>query len=143
MTEANKQQEENDRTLQVPVFGYELLRDMLLPDLLGKDHAQIIYWSGKQLARRFTISTQEEISQFFNEAGWGKLEIIEQNKYEITYLLSGDMVKRRLELNKDATFQLEAGFLAEQIQRQKGKTAEAIEEQKKRQDIYITVQWDK
>jgi hypothetical protein len=53
------------------------------------------------------------------------------------------MVKRRLELNKDATFQLEAGFLAEQIQRQKGKIAEAIEEQKKRQDIYITVQWDK
>jgi predicted hydrocarbon binding protein len=143
LTEANKQQEEMDTTLQVPVFGYELIRDMLLPDLLGKDHTLIIYWSGKQLARRFTIGTQEEISQFFREAGWGELEIIEQKKNEIKYLLSGDMVKRRLELNKDATFQLEAGFLAEQIQRQKGKTAEAIEEQKKRQDIYITVQWDK
>ncbi|MGD6832005.1 YslB family protein [Sutcliffiella halmapala] len=146
MTEANKlqeQQEEMDTTLQVPVFGYELIRDMLLPDLLGKDHTQIIYWSGKQLARRFPIGTQEEISQFFKEAGWGELEIIEQKKHEIKYLLSGDMVKRRLELNKDAIFQLEAGFLAEQIQRQKGKTAEAIEEQKKRQEIYITVQWDK
>ncbi|MCA1318703.1 YslB family protein [Bacillus tianshenii] len=146
MTEANKQQEqqeEMDTTLQVPVFGYELIRDMLLPDLLGKDHAQIIYWSGKQLARRFTIASQEEIAQFFKEAGWGELELIEQKKNEIKYLLSGEMVKRRLELNKDAIFQLEAGFLAEQVQRQKNKTAEAIEEQKKRNEIYITVQWDK
>ncbi|MBM7620508.1 putative hydrocarbon binding protein [Bacillus tianshenii] len=146
MTEANKQQEqqeEMDTTLQVPVFGYELIRDMLIPDLLGKDHAQIIYWSGKQLARRFTIGSQEEIAQFFKEAGWGELELIEQKKNEIKYLLSGEMVKRRLKLNKDAIFQLEAGFLAEQVQRQKNKTAEAIEEQKKRNEIYITVQWDK
>lgn len=143
MTETNNQQETIDTTLQVPVFGYELIRDMLLPDLLGKDHTQIIYWSGKQLARKFTIDTQEQISQFFKEAGWGELELIEQKKNEMKYLLSGELVKRRLELNKDASFQLEAGFLAEQTQRQKGKTAEAIEEQKKRKEIYITVQWDK
>ncbi|KMJ56966.1 hypothetical protein AB685_18350 [Bacillus sp. LL01] len=143
MTESNNQQQVIDTQIQVPIFGYELIRDMLLPNLLGKDHTQIIYWAGKQLARKFTIDIQEEIVQFFREAGWGELELIEQSKYEVKYLIRGEMVQRRLELNKDATFQLEAGFLAEQIQRQKGKTAEAIEEQKKRKEITITVQWDK
>lgn len=143
MTESNNQQQVVDTQIQVPIFGYELIRDMLLPDLLGKDHTQIIYWAGKLLARKFTIDAQEEIVQFFKEAGWGELELVEQSKYEIKYVIRGEMVERRLDLNKDATFQLEAGFLAEQIQRQKGKTAEAIEEQKKRKEIIITVQWDK
>ncbi len=143
MTESNNQQQVVDTQIQVPIFGYELIRDMLLPDLLGKDHTQLIYWAGKQLARKFTIDTQEEIVQFFKEAGWGELELIQQSKYEVKYVIRGEMIERRLELNKDATFQLEAGFLAEQIQRQKGKTAEAIEEQKKRKEITITVQWDK
>jgi predicted hydrocarbon binding protein len=143
MTESNNQQEVIVTQLQVPIFGYELIRDMLLPDILGKDHTQIIYWAGKQLARKFTIDTQEDIIQFFKEAGWGELELLEQNKYEVKYTVRGEMVERRLDLNKEATFQLEAGFLAEQIQRQKGKTAEAIEEQKKRKEILITVQWDK
>jgi predicted hydrocarbon binding protein len=143
MTESNNQQEVIVTQLQVPIFGYELIRDMLLPDILGKDHTQIIYWAGKQLARKFTIDTQEDIIQFFKEAGWGELELLEQNKYEVKYTVRGEMVERRLDLNKEATFQLEAGFLAEEIQRQKGKTAEAIEEQKKRIEILITVQWDK
>ena len=143
MTESNNQQQVVDTQIQVPIFGYELIRDMLLPDLLGKDHTQLIYWAGKQLARKFTIDTQEDIAQFFKEAGWGELELMAQNKYEVKYSIRGEMVARRLDLNKDATFQLEAGFLAEQIQRQKGKTAEAIEEQKKKKEIMITVQWDK
>ncbi|MGD6774286.1 YslB family protein [Sutcliffiella horikoshii] len=143
MTESNNQQQVMDTQIQVPIFGYELIRDMLLPDLLGKDHTQVIYWAGKQLARKFTIDTQEGIGQFFKEAGWGELELLEQNKYEVKYVIRGEMVTRRLDLNKDATFQLEAGFLAEQIQRLKGKTAEAIEEQKKKKEILITVQWDK
>ncbi|NLP50229.1 YslB family protein [Bacillus sp. RO1] len=143
MTESNNQQQVMDTQIQVPIFGYELIRDMLLPDLLGKDHTQVIYWAGKQLARKFTIDTQEGISQFFKEAGWGELELLEQNKHEVKYVIRGEMVTRRLALNKDATFQLEAGFLAEQVQRLKGKTAEAIEEQKKKKEILITVQWDK
>ncbi|CAG9619552.1 YslB family protein [Sutcliffiella rhizosphaerae] len=143
MTESNNQQDVIDKQLQVPIFGYELIRDMLLPDLLGKDHTQIIYWAGKQLARKFPIDTHEDFTQFFREAGWGELEITEQSKYEVKFVIRGKMVERRLDLNKDATFQLEAGFLAEQIQRQKGKTAEAMEEQKKRKEIIITVQWDK
>ncbi|QFT90109.1 hypothetical protein FIU87_15705 [Bacillus sp. THAF10] len=143
MTESNNQQEVIDQQLHVPIFGYELIRDMLLPDLLGKDHNQIIYWAGKLLARKFTIDTHEGISQFFKEAGWGELELVEQSKYEMKFAIRGEMIDRRLELNKDATFQLEAGFIAEQIQRQKSKNAEAVEEQRKKKEIQITVQWDK
>lgn len=129
--------------LLIPSFGYELLRDFLLPDILGKDYSQLLYWSGKQVARKFPIESTEELPAFFHEAGWGQIEIVEEKKTELKFKLSGEIVTRRIELKKDASFQLEAGFLAEQIQRLKQKTAEAVEEERKRKTIYITVQWDK
>ena len=57
----------------VSIFSKELLRDILLPDLLGKDHSQILYWSGKQLARKFPLNNVEDIIDFFLNAGCGEI----------------------------------------------------------------------
>ncbi|WP_096153095.1 MULTISPECIES: YslB family protein [Bacillus] len=140
---SNESINETVEKVKVPAFGYELLREVLLPEVFGKDHAQLMYWSGKQLARKFPLSTIDEIISFFDEAGWGNLHIQDEKKYEMTFVLEGGYVARRCDVNKDASFQLEAGFIAEQIQRMKDKTTEAIEEIKKKNKRVITVQWDK
>lgn len=126
----------------LPVFGYELLRDILIPDLLGKDTADISYWAGKHLARKFPLLSIQEIYSFFLEAGWGQLLIIEENKNEMKFELKGTMIARRLQMHEEPCFRLEAGFLAEQIQTQKHVTTEAYDEVKK-EKILFTVRWDR
>jgi predicted hydrocarbon binding protein len=78
-----------DEEIQIPVFGYELIRDILLNDILGKDSPQVLYWAGKQLARKFPLSEINEVISFFNKASWGNLEIFKQTKDEMIVSLSG------------------------------------------------------
>ena len=105
-------------------FAYELLREELLPDLIGNDLDGILYWSGRNLARKYPLETIEEVIQFFEKAGWGTLSIIEKQK-------------------RHSSYQLEAGFIAEQIQKQRNVVAESYEEKKKRSDsITFLVKWD-
>jgi len=129
--------------LTVPAFGYEMIREELISDLLGKDAAVILYWAGKRLARKYPLFTIDEIIEFFHDAGWGHLQIKESKENEITFHLTGDLIRHRLETKTDPAFQLEAGFLAEQIQTQKKVYAEAFEHPKKKDGIIIfTIKWD-
>ena len=128
----------------IPLFGYELLREVLLPNLLGKETAAILYWAGKDLARKFPLQSFEEIVDFFIKAGWGSLSIKDESKHELTIELNSPMISERLKTKKDATFNLEAGFLAQQFELQKNAVTEAYEHKKKRSNtISITVKWDK
>ena len=127
----------------VSIFSKELLRDILIPDLLGKEHAQILYWSGKQLARKFPLSNIDEVIEFFHNAGWGNLQEIKQSKNESEYILNGPIIERRFDLNADCEFQLEAGFLAEQVQSQKRRMTEAAFQVKRNASkVHILVRWD-
>ncbi|WP_226535347.1 YslB family protein [Fictibacillus halophilus] len=126
----------------VSAFGYEILRSDLLPELLGKQERNILYWAGRHLARKYPLHTMEEVSAFFNEAGWGNLEMIEASKTEMVFSLHSLLIEQRIENFQHHTFSLEAGFLAEQIQLQKKCTTEALESMK-RNKVSITVQWDK
>ena len=127
----------------VSIFSKELLRDLLIPDLLGKEHAQILYWSGKQLARKFPLSNIDEVIEFFQNAGWGSLQEIKHSKNESEFILNGPMVERRFDLNANCEFQLEAGFLAEQVQSQKQRITEAAYEiKRKARKVTILVRWD-
>ncbi|WP_409254369.1 YslB family protein [Bacillus sp. SCS-153A] len=112
----------------VPLFGYELMRDILLPEILGKHTTDILYWGGKSLARKFPLVSLEEMEGFFLEAGWGKLSLTEEKKDEQIFTLSGPFIERRLTLKTDISFKMEAGFLAEQVQSQKKAVTEAAEE---------------
>ncbi|MBM4762488.1 YslB family protein [Bacillus sp. B15-48] len=124
-------------------FGYELIREVLLSELLGKDAPEILYWAGKKLARKYPLSSLEEIISFFYEANWGSLSIREEKRRELVLELTGDMISNRLRRDKDSTFQLEAGFLAQQIELEKQVTVEAYEHPHKRLDkILFTIKWD-
>ena len=127
----------------VPAFGYEILREEILTDLLGKDAPSILYWAGKRLARKYPLFSIDEIIEFFRNAGWGNLQIDHSKEKEIHFSLTSDLIKRRLETRTNPTFQMEAGFLAEQIQQQKKVYAEAFEHPKKKDGTVIfTVKWD-
>ncbi|MGG3923674.1 DUF2507 domain-containing protein, partial [Geobacillus thermodenitrificans] len=43
-------------SIALSAFGTELLRHSLLPELFGKDSAGLLYWAGKQLARRYPLA---------------------------------------------------------------------------------------
>jgi len=127
----------------VSLFGYELIRDDLISELLGKDEAEILYWAGKKLARKYPLYTIEEIIAFFQEADWGLLSIKEEKRKELCLSLTGELVFNRLKKDKHTTFQLEAGFLAQQIEWQKKVVAEAFEHPNKRSNIIqFTIKWD-
>ncbi|QQZ10669.1 YslB family protein [Heyndrickxia vini] len=129
--------------LSIPAFGYELIRDILLPEILGKETPDILYWSGKLLARKFPLMSLNEIISFFDEAGWGDLRIIKEEKKGMELELTSPLISRQFELKTESSFKLEAGFLAEQIQSQRKVRTEAYEEIVKRhKKIKIIVQWD-
>ncbi|RWR05184.1 YslB family protein [Siminovitchia fortis] len=133
----------NEEPAAVPVFAYELLRDVLIPELLGGDTHEISYWAGKHIARKFPLLSLDEAIEFFREAGWGHLHIVHEKKNEFLLELSGDIVERRLVMGSDPCFRLEAGFLAEQVQSMKQAAAEAFEEiNKKHGKVALVVRWD-
>ncbi|MFE8703785.1 YslB family protein [Cytobacillus sp. FJAT-54145] len=141
----NKQIEQvTDPIVSVSAFGYELIRDILLPELLGKETPAILYWAGKGLARKFPLDSIEQVVDFFEQAGWGTLSLIEHKKNELEFELSSELITRRFKIKDDCSFQLEAGFLAQQIESQRKTTAEAYEHPKKRAGkVIFTVKWDK
>ncbi len=133
----------NEDPAAVPVFAYELLRDILIPELLSGDTHEVSYWAGKHIARRFPLLSLDEAVEFFKEAGWGHLHIVHEKKSEFLLELSGSIVERRLLMVSDPCFRLEAGFLAEQVQSMKQAGAEAFEEiSKKHGKVAFTVRWD-
>ncbi|UZJ80365.1 YslB family protein [Fictibacillus sp. KU28468] len=127
----------------VSVFAYELLKNILIPDLLGKEERNILYWAGRNLARKFPLGSTEEIVHFFSEAGWGNLIIAEMNKNEMVLELSSSLINKRFDLQDNPTFGLEAGFIAEQIQNQRKCVTETYETLKRKNKIQFTVQWDR
>ena len=55
----------NNPSNSISSFGYELIRDHVLSSILGKHEDDILYWAGKELARKFACKSQEEIIAFF------------------------------------------------------------------------------
>ncbi|GAX05234.1 hypothetical protein IWT25_00538 [Secundilactobacillus pentosiphilus] len=107
-----------------PLFGKALFRDVVLNDLLGTDAGSIAYWEGKQLARRFTLGSIQDLVSFFQQAELGDLMLQKQSAKQWQFTLSGKPVTSRLSLQPDATFSLEAGFLAQSAQQMVGVVAE-------------------
>ncbi|MCP9327592.1 YslB family protein [Liquorilactobacillus satsumensis] len=108
-----------------PAFGYEVLRDVLLPELT-ESNPTILYWAGKRLAREIFLAGAEDLPLFFEKAGWGTLKLVSTKRDQQLFELSGAVVKLRQQNVPQVDFLLEAGFLAETLQNQIGFTTEAI-----------------
>ncbi|WP_312471057.1 YslB family protein [Neobacillus sp.] len=127
----------------ISIFGYELIREILLPEILGKDSPEILYWAGKRLARKFPLTDYDKVIEFFANASWGQLEIKKETKSEIEFELTSPLIVSRVKSKAEHFFQLEAGFLAQQIELQKEVIAETFEHPvKKSNKVQFTVKWD-
>lgn len=120
-------------------FGYEILRDHVLPSILGKHEDDILYWAGKDVARKFPIFAIDELPVFFKEAGWGILSLDKTAKDEAFYTMHHEQETKI----PSRSCQLEAGFLAEQYQKLNGLLTECYGEIKsKNGQVQFHVKWD-
>ncbi|WHX99526.1 YslB family protein [Neobacillus sp. DY30] len=128
----------------ISLFGYELIREFILPEILGKDTPEILYWAGKRLARSHPLNSLDEIIDFFSKASWGQLEIKKERKDEIEFELVSPLIVSRVKSKAEHYFQIEAGFLAQQIELQKQVITETFEHPvKKSNKVLFTVKWDR
>jgi predicted hydrocarbon binding protein len=134
---------QSDEPRNISLFGYELIREFVLPEILGKDTPEILYWAGKRLARKHPLNTLEDIIEFFTKASWGQLQLTKERKDQIEFELVSPLIVSRVKTKAEHYFQIEAGFLAEQIQLQKQVIAETFEHPiKKANKVHFTVKWD-
>ncbi|GEK92155.1 DUF2507 domain-containing protein [Alkalibacterium kapii] len=89
-----------------------LLRDTLLPNLLKDNEADILYFAGKELARSHAFDSLDDLIQQMNKRFAGQLVLSKKTKKALHYEWSGSFVSHRLSHETNATFSLEAGFLA-------------------------------
>ncbi|MBU3851326.1 MAG: YslB family protein [Candidatus Paralactobacillus gallistercoris] len=118
-----------------------VLRDLVIPNILGDDTEAILYWAGRNLAKQFNLSNPHALTNFCQQMHWGKLQLDHQNKYKEVYTLRGEDINERLRLNPQANFQLETGFIAQTRQLQLDYPCEATYECKD-QVVTITCQLD-
>ena len=124
----------------VTAFGYELMRDHILSAIVGKNEEDILYWCGKEIARKFPLLELEEVVPFFHEASWGSLTLTKTTKSEVFYTLTGDPEILKFD---QRCFRLESGYLAEQHQKYNGFMTECFEEvDVKNICVNFQVKWD-
>ncbi|WP_054750869.1 DUF2507 domain-containing protein [Lacticaseibacillus thailandensis] len=109
---------------QHPHAGEILLRDLMLPELLGERAEGILYFAGRSLAAHLNVP-EDQIASTFAAMGFGELSPEKIKNKVRTYTLGGPVVNQRLHLRGNATdFRLEAGFLAQLVQQALGHTVE-------------------
>ncbi|SFD59112.1 Protein of unknown function [Lentibacillus persicus] len=120
--------------------GYDMLRYIGLPDIFGQESNTLLYFMGKNIARKFKIESISDIVYAFDKLGWGQLELFKERKSELIFHLMADSVVYRLKAPLQTEFRLEAGFLAESIEQIKNRSCECKEElHKKIHQIEFTV----
>lgn len=129
-----------DEMKTIPAFGYEIIRDHVLASILGKHEEDVLYWAGKELARKFPLFSMDEAASFFHEAGWGHLELDKEVADSAYYILTFDEGFSNIE---GRCFKLEAGFLAEQMQKNLGFMTECYDEKNKKHNfVKFQLKWD-
>lgn len=107
--------------------GYDILRYISLPDMLGEEADTLLYFVGRNLARTLEMQDLGDVFNTYDKLGWGRLELVKEKKHTLTFHLMDDAIVRRLNAPFDTEFRLEAGFLAEAIQTIKDTKCECTE----------------
>ncbi|MCM2675227.1 DUF2507 domain-containing protein [Alkalicoccobacillus plakortidis] len=119
-------------------FGYDLIRNDVLSELLGTEKESLLYWLGKSIARSHSLESIDDIVDFFKRAEWGTLSLIKEKPYEKTFELEGPWMGK----GDPRCYQLEAGFLAQQFESLTQSIAVAVLSEK-RHLIHIQVTMDR
>lgn len=104
-------------------FVNQLYRDFLLPAILGEDDEAILYWGGKRIARKYDLTSFDDVANFFTAAEFGNLSKTKERRNTQNFELSGQSVIDRIK-SGSREFSLEAGIIAEAIQRQLDRNTE-------------------
>lgn len=107
--------------------GYELLRYVGLPELLGHEKDTLLYFIGRNLARNIEIESLDDLTYLFKKFKWGKLELIKDKRTSLTFHLMADEVAQRIMAPIKIDFRLESGFIAEAIEMITHRTCECSE----------------
>lgn len=119
-------------------FVNQLYRDFLLPTILGGDTPAILYWAGKRITRKYDLSDFADLAEFFDMAEFGTLKLVKERRSSLIFELSGQSVTDRL-ASDSKDFSLESGMIAEAVERNRGRSAEAeINVDDKHQRVEIT-----
>lgn len=71
--------------LQSSGAGYDILRYLGLPEILGTESNTLLYFLGRNLARKFEFNSMEDIAHLFEQLGWGYLEIVKEKKKQLFF----------------------------------------------------------
>jgi len=108
-------------------LGYDILRYVTMPEVLGEEKDSILYFIGRNLSRKFEIKVLDDLIYLFLKLKWGKLELIKEKKKQVVFHLMSDEIVSRLQAPYDTDFRLEAGFIAESIMKITERPAECVE----------------
>lgn len=134
--------QDNQQQSEHVYFVNQLYRDFLLPTILGETSEEILYWSGKRIARKYDLASFEDVNSFFETTEFGTLTKIKERRTEIDFELTGQSVTDRL--NSDSQeFSLEAGIIAEAVEKETGRTTECeLEIDHKNNLVHIAAKFD-
>ena len=120
------------------------MRDVILPAILGDETDGILYWIGKDLAREYPVASVDELILLTQQLGLGQLKLIRHNDTQHIWQLSGPIVEQRLADNnpQPASFNLEAGFIAQELEFQLRTVSEAEVTERHKKYVQILAQND-
>ena len=120
------------------------LRHVILPAILGEETDGILYWIGKDLAREYPVASIDELILLTQQLGFGQLKLIRQSDTQHYFQLDGPLVEQRLNSGNEqpASFNLEAGFIAQELEFQLGKITEAEISERHKKYVQILAQND-
>lgn len=124
-----------------PLSGQLVIRDLVLPELLGEATTELTYWAGRALARKLPVA-ESDLATTMAQLGFGALSLKADKGASRDYLLSGQVVAARLALDAQADFRLEAGFLAQSLQQALNVPCEAAVMAAKRDQVKLQVSID-
>lgn len=88
------------------LLGQALIRDDLLPSILGSDNHEISYWAGKHLSRSHRLANYDDLIAFFTQFKLGDLSLLKKSSGQLNWQLSGDIVKKKIRFIRRSGFLL-------------------------------------
>ncbi|HSP20802.1 MAG TPA: DUF2507 domain-containing protein [Planococcus sp. (in: firmicutes)] len=101
--------------------AFKVLRNHVIPDILGRYETDILYWTGKSLAYKSPLLSLKGAPDFFQQAHFGELKIEQPAKGENALHLDATGLEKHF-------FNLESRFSAQQKQNIDGFMTESFEE---------------